>query len=192
MACYWGCGTKPAKCVWAAVALLVLTGIVLIVAGLIGGFTGDKCFELYRDCMDVFDDTGFCQRVLDDQCKLRTWLRLVIAGVIIFIVGCLTTSYFCCCAKGPDREQTTVVTQQVVQMGQAPAGYTYGYAQPGAQPMVVQAMPVAGVPVAPPPGFTPAAPGAAAYPAYYPAVPVAQEGGLQAQPEMPIAPSKAV
>mmetsp|Transcript_27103 Transcript_27103/g.80378 ORF Transcript_27103/g.80378 Transcript_27103/m.80378 type:complete len:198 (-) Transcript_27103:873-1466(-) len=140
MACYWGFGTQANRIVYIVCFVFGFIGVVLIIAGAVGGSvntapnsSGDdvSCFSGYRDCVDVTKNQNGCADLYDSLCQLRTWLGLLIAGIVIFIVGGLVPmSFCCCCSKKPESEQPVAMahaTGQYVPAAPMPHG---GYSQP--------------------------------------------------------------
>ncbi|KAL6758129.1 hypothetical protein V8C86DRAFT_2604258 [Haematococcus lacustris] len=159
MACYWGFQTTSNRVVWAIVFSLLAVGKILVIVGAIAGSTGNKCLARTRDCLRAYDnDTQYCMDIID--CDYVTYASLIIAGVVLWIVGALCTSYFCCCSK-PHPGMATAATQPPLYNSAVspypvahPAAPQYAPGGPppqyGAQyQQVVQAVPVYGYPVAP-------------------------------------------
>ncbi|KAJ9510531.1 hypothetical protein QJQ45_016002 [Haematococcus lacustris] len=109
MACYWGFQTTSNRVVWAIVFSLLAVGKILVIVGAIAGSTGNKCLARTRDCLRAYDnDTQYCMDIID--CDYVTYASLIIAGVVLWIVGALCTSYFCCCSK-PHPGMASAATQ---------------------------------------------------------------------------------
>mmetsp|Transcript_24421 Transcript_24421/g.53344 ORF Transcript_24421/g.53344 Transcript_24421/m.53344 type:complete len:189 (-) Transcript_24421:231-797(-) len=180
MACYWGCGTKANKIVWLVSLFFILVGAVLLIAGGAGGAdtkapsvkspTGQEvnCWQAFRECRDVFDN-DICRDMYEDRCKLRTWVGLIIAGVIILLAGGIGPwSYFCCCSNAPNVNSSGMVTGHTATIPMAqpypaqgypsavPLAQPYGtpvaqpYQPPLAQPYIPPGQPVQAQPYYPP------------------------------------------